>query len=166
MDRLTTLFTGLGLRDVATFLASGNVVFSSDADDTVRLRDMIQDGLHDQLGYEVATFLRSPTELVAITQRQPPDTLGRQPADASHYVILLDAPVSKALRAGLAPLQSAMDQFEFAKTEVHWHIQGKLTDSPLFGPGLDRAFGRVPTTTRNMNTLRRIVAKVCPPTDA
>ena len=31
MDRLRQLFTGLGLKDVETFIASGNVIFSSAA---------------------------------------------------------------------------------------------------------------------------------------
>ena len=164
MDRLRTLCTELGLKDVSTFIASGNVLFSTDSDDVNGLQETIEGHLMNQLGYEVATFLRSPAELGAITARNPPETVARNPSVLSHYVIFLDAPTPDSLRSELTQASSEMDHFQFFETEVHWHIQGKLTESPLFsGSALDRATRGVRTTMRNMNTLRRIASKAGPP---
>jgi hypothetical protein len=81
-------------------------------------------------------------------------------SDSSHYVIFLNASIPDSLRSELTQLNSEMDQFHFSETEAHWLIQGKLTESLLFGPGLDQAMRGVRTTMRNMNTLGRIAAKI------
>lgn len=164
MDRLRAIFTELGLKDVSTFIASGNVVFSTDSDDADGLREMIEGHLASQLGYEVPTFVRSPAGLAAIASFMPPETVTRKPSVSSHYVIFLDTRAPDSLRLALTQLNSEMDHFYFSETEVHWLIQGKLTESPLFGrPGLDQATRGVRTTMRNINTLRRIAAKTVPP---
>jgi uncharacterized protein (DUF1697 family) len=162
MDRLRKLFAELGLKNVSTFIASGNVVFSTDSSDVDGLRDTIERHLLHELGYEVATFLRSPPELAAIAAFDPAKTATQKASVSSHYVILLDTAAPESLRSALSQLNSEMDEFHFSETEVHWLIQGKLTDSPLFGPGLDRFTKGARTTVRNMNTLRRIAAKTGP----
>ena len=87
MDRLRALFAGLGLQDVSTFIASGNVVFSTDSRDVDALRDTIESHLLRELGYDVATFLRSPAELAAIVALR--SNRGRD-ADAGRRLALRD----------------------------------------------------------------------------
>ena len=159
MDRLRAIFAELGLKDVSTFIASGNVLFSTESDDVNGLREKIEGHLASQLGYEVPTFLRSPAELAAIIAFNPPEIVTQTASDSSHYVIFLYTSTTDSLRSDLTELNSEMDHFYFSESEVHWLIQGKLTDSPLFGPGLDQATRGVRTTMRNMNTLRRIAAQ-------
>ena len=60
MDRLRGLFEDLGLEEVTTVLASGNVVFTTRSADLDGVEQVIERRLADQLGYEVATFLRTP----------------------------------------------------------------------------------------------------------
>jgi uncharacterized protein (DUF1697 family) len=163
MDRLRSIFAELGLKDVSTFIASGNVLFTTESGDADGLRKRIEGQLTSQLGYEVPTFLRSPSELAAIVAFSPPGTVTQTASDSSHYVIFLDTSIPDSLRSELTQLNSEMDHFCFSETEAHWLIQGKLTESPLFGPGLDQATRGVRTTMRNMNTLGRIAAKISPP---
>jgi uncharacterized protein (DUF1697 family) len=159
MDRLRGLFEELDLVDLSTFIASGNVIFSTESKDRDELRDKIERHLEQELGFAVPTFLRSPDQLAEIIASNPVEDGAVAGAQPSHFVIFLHSAAPKSLRAGLAGLESEMDGFRFSKTEVYWTVQGKLTDSPLFGRGLDRAMRSVQTTMRNMNTLRRIVAK-------
>ena len=159
MDRLRSLFEELNLRDVSTFIASGNVVFSSQAEDVDALRDTIERHLAQELGYEVPTFLRSPAQLAAIAAVNPTEDKVGARSPCSQYVIFLHGAAPESLRSELAGLESEMDEFRFSETEIYWRIKGKVTDSPLFGGGLDRATRATPNTMRNMNTLRRIVAK-------
>lgn len=164
MDRLRELFEDLGLRGVSTFIASGNVIFSTDSDDVDDMRDSIERHLAHELGYEVATFLRTPAQLATIAADNPPEDQDGATTASSCYVVFLHDAAPKSLRSELAGLESEMDEFRFSGTEVHWRIQGKLSDSPLFGGrGLDRAFRDLPTTMRNMNTIRRILAKTSAP---
>ena len=39
-------------------------------------------------------------------------------------------------------------------------VQGKLTDPRVFGVGLEKVTQNVPPTTRNVTTVRRLVAKL------
>ena len=159
MDRLRELFEELGLTNVSTFIASGNVIFSAHSGDVEALSDKIEKHLAQRLGYEVATFLRSPAQLDAIAARSEPPDGERRPSTSSVYVIFLRGPAGDTLRSTFASLGSEMDEFRFSGAEIYWRIQGKLTESPLFGRGLDGALRGIPTTTRNMNTVRRLAAR-------
>jgi uncharacterized protein (DUF1697 family) len=159
MVRLRELFEELGLSNVATFIASGNVIFWTDSEDVEALRDQIERHLHRGLGYEVATFLRSPEQLDEIASFQAPDLDEGVASDQSVYVILLLSPASDTMRSSFECLRTEMDEFLVSGTEIYWQIRGKVSESPLFGKGLDEALEGVPSTSRNMNTIRRLAAK-------
>ena len=160
MDRLRGFFEEMGLTDVSTFIASGNVVFSTDSEDVEVLTDQIERHLARELGYDVATFIRSPAELEAIAAFEPADAGGGEQSASSLYVILLRAPAADDLRSTLSDLGSEMDEFRFSGREIYWLIQGKLSESQLFGTALEKATRGVPTTTRNITTIRRLVTKL------
>jgi uncharacterized protein (DUF1697 family) len=159
MDRLRMLFEELDLQDVSTFIASGNVMFSTAAEDAGALRGALERHLEKELGYEVPTFLRTSSRLAAISAANPAEGQAEGESPSSHYVIFMHAPAPDSLRSKFAGLGSDMDAFQFSGQEIHWRIRGKLSESPLFGAGLDQATRGIATTTRNMNTVRRIVAK-------
>ena len=59
---------------------------------------------------------------------------------------------------GYHPVDSGTVAFE--GREIYWSIAGKLSESPLFGPGITKAIGHAPSTTRNMTSVRKLVAKL------
>jgi uncharacterized protein (DUF1697 family) len=71
METLRRLFEGLGFSDVETFIASGNVIFDSPIEETRSLEKKIEVHLKENFGYEVATFIRTPTELAEIINYRP-----------------------------------------------------------------------------------------------
>ena len=66
MSRLRVLFEELGFDEVETFIASGNVVFSSKIRDTSQLESRIAKHLEASLGYGVDTFVRAAEEVAGI----------------------------------------------------------------------------------------------------
>jgi uncharacterized protein (DUF1697 family) len=156
MERLRELIEELGFEQVETFIASGNVVFSSTSMDARGMEARIADHLHEALGYEVPTFIRSQPELEAVAAFQPSEPV---PADLSAYVIFLSEEADTECRQNLEALGTDADRFEFAGREVHRLIDGKLSDSPLFGVDLTKAVGGGPMTARNITTVRKLVAK-------
>ena len=70
-DELRAAFEELALSDVATFRASGNVIFDTDEGDEAAVARKVESGLGEALGYEVPVFLRSCAEVAAIAARQP-----------------------------------------------------------------------------------------------
>ena len=156
MDRLRELVEVLGFQQVETFIASGNVIFSSTSRDVHAMEERIARHLKEALGYGVPTFIRSQSELESIATFEPSEPA---PTDQSVYVIFLPEAADVELRRSLDNLRSDTDRFEFAGREAYWLIRGKLSESPLFGVDLTKVTGRAPMTMRNMATVRRLVAK-------
>lgn len=160
MERLASHFREMGFDDVWTFIASGNVVFSTASSDPVTLKRTIEGHLAEALGYDVATFLRTPTELEATLAWERPASIAPPSSNDSHYVVFLDQPVPESVVSAIQALNSEIDRFYVSDREIHWCIRGKLSNSPLFGPGISKALGALPNTMRNRNTLSRLAAKL------
>jgi uncharacterized protein (DUF1697 family) len=159
MDELRALFEEMGLDGVETFIASGNVIFETGAGDPRTLAGRIETHLHKALGYEVATFLRTPGELSEVVAAAPSAASNAPGSETSVYVVFLPNPADSRMQARFHELGSEMDTFFFGGREVYWRIAGKLSESPLFRSGLAKATGDVPSTTRNLTTLRKLADK-------
>jgi uncharacterized protein (DUF1697 family) len=70
-EKLRGVFESLGLKDVATVIASGNVVFSTDAKGIPLLESKIEKALTAQLGFKSATIVRSKEELEQLVKKNP-----------------------------------------------------------------------------------------------
>ena len=157
MEQLRTLFEALGYANVTTYIASGNVIFETPETSTQALEAQIERHLRDALGYEVLTFIRTASELAAIANYVP-----FPPADqAVHglYVSFLKAPLSDQVQQKLLALRTATDEFHVHGCEFYWLCRTRLSDSPLFsGTFLAKTVG-VPSTMRNVTTVRKLAAK-------
>ena len=110
MDHLRQIFELLGFANVETFIASGNVVFETAALDTAALETQIASALQVALGFEVATFIRTETELAHIAAHKafpPSDLDGPQALNIAFLAAPLDAEAVRKLMA----LKTAIDDF-------------------------------------------------------
>lgn len=161
MDHLRRLFEELGLVDVGTFIASGNVGFLADVD-AAELEALIESHLRRSLGYEVATFIREPEELAAVAERRlfPDEALDT--AGSSLYVAFLKAAPSDEATRVLLGYRSATDDFAVHGCEVYWYVPGNLSESPPFSAAfLEKTLGQ-PATMRSITTVRKLAAKYPP----
>jgi uncharacterized protein (DUF1697 family) len=157
MDELRGLFESLDLDNVATFIASGNVIFDSNAA-AGPLQKRIENHLREALGYDVPTFLRTDAELARIAEQPFPDLEG----GGTSYVAFLDRRPPAPARRAVTASSNDVDHLVVHNREIYWHIRGGLMDSTLGTTGLEKALGSVPTTLRNVNTVRRLAAKYPP----
>lgn len=71
-EELRAHFEAMGFEDVATFRASGNVIFATPKREAEgKLAGRVEAELDDRLGYDVPVFLRSIEEVVAIAGQRP-----------------------------------------------------------------------------------------------
>ena len=157
MDHLRTLFAQMGFADVATFIASGNVIFDSPETDTAVLERTIEDGLQDRLGYRVDTFIRTPAELATVADNWPFSEADR---DAAHtlFIAFLGASPDDAARERLLAYTTPVDAFHMDGREVYWLRRDALGDSSFAGGALEKALG-MPATVRNGRTVGKLAAK-------
>jgi uncharacterized protein (DUF1697 family) len=157
MAALRDAFKALGLKGAETFIASGNVVFSSESGDAAALERKIETGLSSALGYEVKTFLRDDAELAAVAR-----CLAFREADmlAAHamYVGFLAQPLPIASAAALAKFKTEIDDFHVHGREVFWKCRLRQTDSKFSNAAFERSL-KISATWRNINTVQRLATK-------
>ena len=157
MDKLRGLFEALGAREVETFIASGNVTFSSPAKDLEALRRKIESHLHASLGYEVTTLLRTEAELAAIA-RYRPFPVARLRSAGSFNVGFLAEPLGAGQQKALMALKTAIDDFHVHGRELYWLCKKRQSESDFSNVVFERAV-KVRATFRGANTVAKLAAK-------
>jgi uncharacterized protein (DUF1697 family) len=157
MDQLRRLFEETGLSNVETFIASGNVIFDSRSSVT-SLERKIEKHLKQGLGYEVATFLRTIPEIATIADYKPFSHAELNSDGHTLYVGFLGAQPGKEATSRLLSLAGAGDDFHAWGREVYWLCRRSFSDSEVSGALLEKTLG-MSATFRNVNTVRRLVAK-------
>jgi uncharacterized protein (DUF1697 family) len=115
MDVLRGLYESLGLRDVQTYVQSGNVVFRTKERNLGALGNKIENAIERSFGFRPAVIVRTPSELREVIARNPfAKRRGIEP--------------SKLLVTFLAsrPAAEALEQVLKIKAEpVELHIDGR-----------------------------------------
>jgi uncharacterized protein (DUF1697 family) len=158
MAHLRKLFEALGFFNVKTFIASGNVIFDSPAEDTRMLEQRIGDHLRESLGYEVATFVRTASELENISRYRPFDSSDLDAEGPSLYIAFLQDKPNAEVEQKLTTYRTEVDDFRIHGREVYWLCRKKMSESAFSGALLEKALG-MPATMRNATTIEKLVAK-------
>ncbi len=158
MEALQTHFKSLGLSEVETFIASGNVIFQTATKNVQALERKIAGHLQRELGYEVATFVRSDAELAAVAKHRA-FPAGDVTADGVRlYIGFLPSPLKAETAQKLISQGSPSDAFHVHEREVYWLCRIKFTESKFSGGLFEKILG-VPATFRSVNTVHRLAAK-------
>lgn len=160
MDRLRSIVAAAGAGNVETFIASGNVIFESDASQAAIETTLERAFLRD-LGYEVRTFVRTDAELAAIARHEP-FSPGAVTAAATFVVAFLKrSPTPEQVRQ-LQALRSDVHDFHVRNREVFWLSTLKQSDPAFARIQLERVLGGI-ATIRGVSTVRKLAAKYPPP---
>lgn len=159
MDALRGHFEEAGLSEVETFIASGNVIFSSSAKATAPVEQRIEMHLKKSLGFDVPTLIRSTAEVAEAAARTP-YTETEIAAAGTFVAAFLRGPLDAAGRKGLAGLESDVDRFVLHGREVYWLANTKQSETKITIVKFERAVGCA-ATMRAMTSLRRLAARHC-----
>jgi uncharacterized protein (DUF1697 family) len=158
-EELRAEFETLGFEDVATFRASGNVIFGSKGrEKEAALTKTIEAGLGEALGYEVPVFLRSCTEVAAIAAREPCDAKLLEASKGKLQVTLLPRKPSAAARKKVLALSSDEDRLAIESRELFWLPSGGISESDLDLKTIYAALGE--GTMRTKGTIDQIAVKL------
>jgi uncharacterized protein (DUF1697 family) len=156
-SELRSRFEALGFEDVATFRTSGNVVFEAAQDPAAKLRDRIEKALLESLGYEVAIFLRTASEIREIADHEPFASALVDASKGKLQVMLLSAkPDTRTWNEVLAS-STEEDRLAFGDRELYWLPSGLMRDSALDLGSIEKLLG--PTTMRTKGTIELLAAK-------
>lgn len=158
MDALRRLFEALDFANVETVIASGNVIFDASSKSSQAIEKRIEDHLQSKLGYPVETFVRSPAELTAVAKYKPFKSSEIEKAHTLYIGFLDRTPAAAAQKKVLALAVEDDDDFHFHDRELYWLRRKSFSESKITGNHLERTL-EMPTTLRNVTTVRKIAAK-------
>jgi uncharacterized protein (DUF1697 family) len=158
MAALKKAFEPLPVKNVETFIASGNVIFDTGERDMALLERQTEARLRQVFRYEVDTFIRSIDELQRIAVCAPFQEVAAAGEGGTVYVgFLRESPGPEAGRK-LAAISTEMHQLVLSGREVFWLRRDAPQDAGA-PPAIEKVLGRVSTTFRNARTVKRIAAK-------
>jgi uncharacterized protein (DUF1697 family) len=158
MDALKKILESMGLSNVESFIASGNLVFSSKVSRGLEAR--LVKALAAPLSFEVPVFVRTLEEVTALAAHRPfPDR------DAAGFPTYLIGFLSKDLDAAgigrLSLISTPDDLFHVRGRDFWWLSKHHQARPAITGRQLEKALGQ-PTTLRNVNTVRRMAERYGP----
>jgi uncharacterized protein (DUF1697 family) len=153
MPALRVLCEENGLADVATYVQSGNVVFSSDAEPAT-LEKWLEKLIAERFGFDVGVIVRTRDELAEVVARNP---LGDVAVEPKRYQVsfLASEPAPdlvEALGAAAAPSERLV---AIGRELYAWHPEG-VARSKLWGRLADAKLG-IKATARNWTTVTTLL---------
>jgi uncharacterized protein (DUF1697 family) len=155
MDALRTLYESLGFRNVESYVQSGNVVFSSEAQSLAALAKQIGDGIEKRFGFRPDLILRTPSDLKSVIARNP--FARRQDLDPRklHVMFLADNPQKEALQQ-IAELKTDPEELRISGRELYMYFHNGMGRSGLSLNKIEKILS-TPGTARNWNTVEKLL---------
>jgi uncharacterized protein (DUF1697 family) len=174
-DQLCSCLSEIGFEDVATFRASGNVIFgarhgagddepdrTADGDAPHREAELaarVEQAMLASLGFEVPVFLRPAAEVRAIAAYGPfPADVVQASAGKLQVLLLAAKPEPRARKEALA-LATDEDRLALRGRELYWLPSGGMMESALDMNAIGALLGL--GTMRTKGTVEQIAMKYC-----
>ncbi len=157
-DDLKRAFSEAGCWDVSTFIQSGNVIFSRNARGHRELYEKIQANLNSLTGGDATISYRSIGHLKELVDADPFAAVDPE-ADVKLYVALLANAPRPQPTYPLVDRKEKLRVFAGEKNDVYI-VSGRKENGFYGFPNnfIEKELG-VPATSRNWNTIKRIVEK-------
>lgn len=156
MKELSSLLTETGLRDVQTYIQSGNVVFRCNLKNKAALAAKISAAIEAQHGFSPQVLLLDAEELHKAMANNPYPEAEATPASLS-LLFLAETPSHPDLKA-LETLRISSERFKLEGKVFYLHAPDGFGRSKL-AANAERLLG-VPATARNWNTVCKLAEMV------
>jgi uncharacterized protein (DUF1697 family) len=157
MSRLTALFQEMGFAEVDTFIASGNILFSTAATDMQKLESRIARHLASALGYEVDTFVRTVGEVAEIGRTKLFSEDGKP--GVTIHVGFMQQELPKEIAKKLAGIATEHDEFRVVSREYYWLCRIRTSESEVWKLPEIKTLKLPAATLRNLSSIRKLIAK-------
>jgi uncharacterized protein (DUF1697 family) len=155
MPALKACFEAEGLRDVATYIQSGNVVFTAGRSDQLKLARRIEEALSKTFPCRSKVVVRSFEQMRAIVAAAP-SSFGRRPAEYRYDVLFLKEPLTAGEAMESVTATPGVDRVTAGEGVLYFsRLISKAAQSQLSRIVSTPAYQNM--TLRNWNTTGRLV---------
>ena len=155
METLRTMYESLGLRDVQTYVQSGNVVFRTSARDVASLGKKIEAKIEQTFGFRPGVIVRTSGELREVVRRNPfAARRGLEPGKL--LVTFLSAHPSPEARSQILSIQADPEELRVDGREVYAYYPNGFGRAKLSSALIERTL-QTSGTGRNWNTVTKLL---------
>ena len=156
MEGLRTLCGSLGLRDVQTYIQSGNLVFREDIGDSDALARKIEDGIHRKHGFKPAVIVRTTAELRKVIANNP--FAGRPEVAPNRFLVVFmtSAPARQA-REQILAIPCEPEELHIKGRELYIFYPNGMARPKIPMVRIEKLLA-TPSTGRNWNTVYKLLA--------
>ncbi len=158
MEDLRALCSGLGFRNVETYVQSGNIVFQTPIENPAVLSKRISETIHQSYGFDVPVIIRTSKDMRNVIANN--SFLKEKDVDSSklHVTFLSETPQKGSLKK-LEALSTGPDRFYAALHEIYLYCPGGYGRTKLSNSAIEKALS-VRATTRNWKTTNTLFEMV------
>lgn len=157
MVDLRTWLEESGLKDVETYIHTGNVRFSTQLRSRARIERYVEDALAHNCGFEVSVISFRPKELRQVYDDAVGLTTTSDPIDVRRYVTLLKDDPQPEAAALVDSLDTAGERLKVVGRAVHWALQGPTQQARLSNARLEKVLGV--GTTRDLKVITTLAQR-------
>ena len=155
MEALRILCAGLGLRDVQTYIQSGNLVFREDGGDPAGAARRIEGGIEKKWGFRPDVVVRTVPELRKVVAKNPFAARPGIEPNRLLCVFTANTPTREACDRLLAtPCEP--EELRIHGREVYIHYPQGMAHPKLSLARIEKLL-QTPSTGRNWNTVNKLL---------
>ncbi|MBF8456341.1 DUF1697 domain-containing protein [Kaistella sp. G5-32] len=155
MGEVCQVFTDAGMREVSSVLATGNIIFSSDKN-LSKLKRILEKAFSRHFNYEAFLFIKTKEEVLNILDKNP----FTKSDDLHIYAFVGNEGITKILLTEFNnATKSENEKGEIAGENFYWQVAKGNTLHSNFGKILGKKSLKEKMTSRNLNTIEKIVKK-------
>lgn len=152
MAPLRAALTKAGLKEVQTYIQSGNIIARSSLS-SPEIEGLVHEVIRGNFGGDITVLARTPDQLSAILEANPfKDAISPQP----YFSVLATEPDGELLRE-LLSTDFSPDQINYHCNTIYTLYATKHSDSKFNNNYFERKL-KVAATSRNINTMTKLVA--------
>jgi uncharacterized protein (DUF1697 family) len=154
MKELKSCFEDLGLRDVVTYINSGNIIFKDSRQSIPALVKLIESGIKARCKMDIRVVVRSKSDIATICNKIPADWVTDKFMRTD--VMFLWDEVDNAETIAAVPVNPAVDRLVHVKGALIWNVSRKEYGKSKVPKMVGSRFYKN-MTARNANTARKLL---------
>lgn len=157
MEHLRKVMETEGYKNVATYIQSGNVVFSTDETDKAKIKREMETLLYREYGHDVFNFILDEAELQQAIKNNPYTGPEPEPQGVKKYfVTFLSADATVQGLDQMKKYNRSDDEFKATGSVMYLKLSRSAADSKLTNSFIESKMS-LKSTTRNWNTTLKLL---------
>lgn len=156
MAELKAIYESLKLKDIITYIQSGNVIFKSEKSlSDLEFAAKIEKAIYKKYGFEVPVIIRNKDEIQKIISINPFLKEKNMEEKRLYVTFLSEIPTKKNIES-IKSFDFSPDQFLIIGKEVYLCVPNGYGETKLSNNFFEKKL-KVNATTRNWNTVRKLL---------